>query len=43
MIGFIDPTSDLYRTVAALGPCLGVLAVAAWFAVQEFFDNINKL
>lgn len=34
----MDPTSDLYQLVTALGPCLGVVGVAAWFAIQEWFD-----
>lgn len=34
----MDPTSDLYRTVSTLGPCLGVVIAAAWFAIQEWRD-----
>jgi len=34
--------SDLYRTVSALGPCLIVVALGLWFAIQEMRDSINK-
>ncbi len=32
-------THDLYRTITILGPCLGVVLVAIWFAWQEARDG----